>query len=58
VRVAREDAPDLGLAPPDRRARCLQDIHWSAGLVGYFPTYTLGNLYRRSFFEKARADLV
>jgi len=47
----------LGLAPPDDARGCLQDIHWSAGLVGYFPTYTLGNLYAAQFFEKARADL-
>ncbi len=36
---------------------CLQDIHWSAGLVGYFPTYTLGNLYSAQFFAKALADM-
>ena len=47
----------LGLTPPDDARGCLQDIHWSAGLVGYFPTYTLGNLYAAQFFEKARADL-
>lgn len=33
---------------------CLQDIHWSFGLIGYFPTYTLGNLYAAQFFEAAR----
>ncbi len=33
---------------------CLQDVHWSAGLVGYFPTYTLGNLYSAQFFAKAK----
>ncbi|MFM7136616.1 MAG: carboxypeptidase M32 [Planctomycetota bacterium] len=36
---------DFGLRPPNAAAGVLQDIHWSAGLVGYFPTYTLGNLY-------------
>ena len=36
---------------------CLQDVHWSAGLVGYFPTYTLGNLYSACFFDKARQDM-
>ncbi len=35
----------------------LQDIHWSAGLIGYFPTYTLGNLYAAQFFQQADADL-
>jgi carboxypeptidase Taq len=36
---------------------CLQDVHWSAGLVGYFPTYTLGNLYAAQFFAKALQDM-
>ncbi len=36
---------------------CLQDVHWSAGLIGYFPTYTLGNLYAAQFFTKAKEDL-
>ena len=35
----------------------LQDVHWSAGLVGYFPTYTLGNLYSAQFFAKAKLDV-
>ncbi|MCM2271145.1 MAG: carboxypeptidase M32 [candidate division Zixibacteria bacterium] len=35
----------------------LQDVHWSAGLVGYFPTYTLGNLFSAQFFAKAKADM-
>ncbi len=34
----------LGIAPPDDAKGCLQDVHWSAGLIGYFPTYTLGNI--------------
>jgi carboxypeptidase Taq len=36
---------------------CLQDIHWSSGLFGYFPTYTLGNIYAAQFFVKAQADI-
>jgi len=36
---------DFGLRPSNAAEGVLQDIHWSAGLVGYFPTYTLGNLY-------------
>lgn len=36
---------------------CLQDIHWSAGLIGYFPTYQLGNIIASQIWEKARADL-
>ena len=48
---------DFGLKPPDDTHGCLQDVHWSAGLIGYFPTYTLGNLYAAQFFEAARRDL-
>lgn len=44
----------LGLEVPDDRRGCLQDIHWSMGAMGYFPTYTLGNLYAAQFFEAAR----
>lgn len=47
----------LDVSPPGDADGVLQDIHWSAGLVGYFPTYTLGNLYASQFFEKADADL-
>ena len=41
----------LGITPPDDRDGVLQDIHWSAGLIGYFPTYALGNLYAAQFRE-------
>ncbi len=47
----------LGLTPPGPGQGVMQDIHWSAGLFGYFPTYTLGNLYAAQFFAKAAADL-
>ena len=47
----------LGLTPPDDARGCLQDIHWSGGSIGYFPTYTLGNLYAAQFFEQADKDL-
>ena len=47
----------LGIQPTDDADGCLQDIHWSAGLIGYFPTYSLGNLYAAQFFEQADADL-
>ena len=47
----------LGIEPPDDADGCLQDVHWSAGLVGYFPTYSLGNLYASQFFETADAQL-
>jgi carboxypeptidase Taq len=47
----------LGLTPQNYVLGCLQDIHWSSGGLGYFPTYTLGNLYAAQFMERARADL-
>ncbi|MEM8866230.1 MAG: carboxypeptidase M32 [Planctomycetota bacterium] len=47
----------LGIAPPTAADGVLQDVHWSAGLFGYFPTYTLGNLYASQFFDQARTDL-
>ena len=47
----------FGLTPPDDSKGCLQDTHWSGGALGYFPTYTLGNLYAAQFFEQARKDL-
>jgi carboxypeptidase Taq len=48
---------DLGLEVPDDRRGCLQDIHWSMGAVGYFPTYTLGNLYAAQLWSAARRAL-
>lgn len=47
----------LGVEVPDDRRGCLQDVHWSFGLIGYFPTYTLGNLYAAQFWEKINADM-
>ncbi len=43
----------LGLRPPNDALGVLQDVHWSAGLFGYFPTYTLGNIYAAQLFEAA-----
>lgn len=48
---------DFGMRPEKASQGCLQDIHWSAGLVGYFPTYALGNMYAAQFFETARSEL-
>jgi carboxypeptidase Taq len=42
----------LGISPTNDADGCLQDIHWSIGAIGYFPTYTLGNLYAAQFFQK------
>jgi carboxypeptidase Taq len=47
----------LGIEPPTDAEGALQDIHWSAGLVGYFPTYALGNLYGAQFLEAMRAEI-
>jgi carboxypeptidase Taq len=47
----------LGIEPPSDANGVLQDVHWSAGLFGYFPTYSLGNLYASQLFEQARQDL-
>jgi carboxypeptidase Taq len=47
----------FGLTPPDDALGCLQDVHWSAGLIGYFPTYALGNMYAAQFLEAARQEL-
>ncbi|NGX45046.1 MAG: Thermostable carboxypeptidase 1 [Chlamydiae bacterium] len=41
----------LGIVPKGDQEGCLQDIHWASGAFGYFPTYTLGNLYCAQFFE-------
>jgi carboxypeptidase Taq len=43
----------LGVTPPSDAMGCLQDVHWSHGSFGYFPTYTLGNLYSAQFFAAA-----
>lgn len=40
----------LGLVPKGNSDGCLQDIHWSLAYFGYFPSYTLGNLYAAQFF--------
>ncbi|HVY62418.1 MAG TPA: carboxypeptidase M32 [Planctomycetota bacterium] len=47
----------LGIAPAKDGEGVLQDIHWSLGLMGYFPTYTLGNLYAAQLFAKAKKEL-
>jgi carboxypeptidase Taq len=43
----------FGLTPPDAAHGCLQDVHWSGGGLGYFPTYTLGNLNAAQLFAAA-----
>ncbi|MSO68775.1 MAG: carboxypeptidase M32 [Alphaproteobacteria bacterium] len=51
----------LGIVPPSPREGCLQDIHWTGGDLGYFPSYTLGALTAAQLFDAAKrsdADLV
>jgi carboxypeptidase Taq len=65
-RLAVADVPEawnaamrrlVGLAPKDDGEGCLQDIHWAMGGLGYFPKYTLGNLYAAQLFEAAQREL-
>ncbi len=46
----------FGFTPENDRAGCLQDIHWSMGGLGYFSTYTLGNINSAQLFAAARRD--
>ena len=50
-------AADFGRTVPDARHGVLQDVHWSVGLFGYFPTYTLGNIYAAELHAALRRDL-
>jgi carboxypeptidase Taq len=52
-----EFARMFGLKVPDDARGCLQDIHWSLGAFGYFPTYTLGNLQAAQLMEAATRQL-
>ena len=65
-RLAMRDLPEawnakveayLGLTPPNDALGCLQDVHWSRGSVGYFPTYTFGNLIGLQMWEVLERDL-
>jgi carboxypeptidase Taq len=47
----------LGVRPPHPGVGVLQDVHWSSGSFGYFPTYTLGNLYSAILWERISAEL-
>ena len=65
-RLAVKDLPEiwnakmreyLGVEVPNDGAGVLQDVHWSAGLFGYFPSYALGNLYSAQLLEAAEREL-
>jgi carboxypeptidase Taq len=47
----------LGITPPNNKTGVLQDVHWSGGMFGYFPTYALGNLVSVQLWECIRRDL-
>ncbi|NIN65061.1 MAG: carboxypeptidase M32 [Anaerolineae bacterium] len=47
----------LGLTPSDDAEGVLQDIHWSGGMIGYFPTYALGNLVASQLWAKIAGDI-
>jgi carboxypeptidase Taq len=47
----------LGLTPPNDTKGVMQDVHWSGGMVGYFPTYALGNLVSVQLWEKIQQDI-
>jgi carboxypeptidase Taq len=47
----------FGLEVPDDSLGVLQDVHWAAGLIGYFSTYALGNLIAGQLWEKAHSDV-
>jgi len=47
----------LGIIPPNDADGILQDVHWSAGILGYFPTYLLGNLVSNQLWEKINKDI-
>ena len=47
----------LGITPPDVARGALQDVHWSMGLYGYFPTYSLGTFFSAQLFAQAQKEL-
>ncbi len=47
----------LGVRPPDAASGVLQDVHWSSGLFGYFPTYLIGTIYATQFYQQAAEEV-
>lgn len=47
----------LGVIVPDDKTGCLQDVHWSHGSFGYFPTYSLGSFYAAQFYDTASKQI-
>ncbi|SLN40967.1 Thermostable carboxypeptidase 1 [Aquimixticola soesokkakensis] len=50
-------AADFGVTPDRVSKGCLQDVHWPVGLFGYFPTYSLGNVYAGCLMQAMRAEV-
>lgn len=46
----------LGITPENDSVGVLQDVHWSGGMIGYFPTYALGNLISAQLWHKMTSD--
>jgi carboxypeptidase Taq len=46
----------LGIIPPTDKEGVLQDMHWSGGSFGYFPTYAIGTIYASQLFDKIKKD--
>jgi carboxypeptidase Taq len=46
----------LGVTPPDDLAGCLQDSHWAEGMIGFFPTYTVGNAIAAQLMARLRGE--
>ena len=64
--ISVKDLPDiwnykmeeyLGVSPPSNSEGVLQDVHWSGGAFGYFPSYTLGAMYACQFYSKMLLDI-
>ena len=47
----------MNVTVPDDKRGCLQDVHWSHGSFGYFPTYSLGSFYAAQFYAQARQEI-
>lgn len=47
----------LNVDVPDDKQGCLQDVHWSHGSFGYFPTYSLGSFYAAQFWQQAKKEI-
>jgi len=47
----------MNVSVPDDKQGCLQDVHWSHGSFGYFPTYSLGSFYAAQFYAQARQEI-